>query len=481
MGACIPSYVIVGIGQNLIRDHGVQKTLLMQQKRELIEQLYQCGAIKLETTRTKNGQLSPIYFDVRSVISYPATFRLLVQMVQTIISDLNVDVICAVPYGAVPLATASALYGNYPMIMQRKQAKTYGTQRIIEGMFHPGASCLVIEDVITTGSSILETIGILEHEDLTIHDVIVVIDREQGGVAHVQRQGYTVHAVCTLSEVITTLLDAGLITCEQYDTVKYFCAKCTSATKPHDLTYAQRADLTHNPVAKKLFTIMEKKQTNLAVAADVTSKAELLALADEVGPEICVLKTHIDIVKDFDWDLIIQLKKLAHKYNFLIAEDRKFADIGSTVYEQYTGGIYRIAEWADIIIAHSIAGPESIKALVQAARAHSCALLLIASLSSANNMITDTYTQQVVALAQVYDDFVIGFITQHACTTDPRFVLCTPGIHTGRSSDNLGQQYSSPEHAIDVLGSDIIIVGRAIYKAPNPRAVAREYRIKAWR
>eukprot|EP00128_Syssomonas_multiformis_P008084 Colp12_sorted_trinity150504_noHs@22093 len=96
------------------------------------------------------------------------------------------------------------------------------------------------------------------------------------------------------------------------------------------LTYSARSQISVNACGKALFELMERKKTNLSIAADVSTKSELIALADLLGPYICVLKTHIDIVVDFDDDLAAQLKALSEKHDFMIFEDRKFADIGMT-------------------------------------------------------------------------------------------------------------------------------------------------------
>jgi orotidine-5'-phosphate decarboxylase len=101
---------------------------------------------------------------------------------------------------------------------------------------------------------------------------------------------------------------------------------------------------------------MDRKETNLCVSLDVTTCHELLALADSLGPLVCCIKTHIDILTDFSQEFITKLLALQSKHDFCIFEDRKFADIGSTVEKQYSNGIYNIVQWSNITNCHSVPG-----------------------------------------------------------------------------------------------------------------------------
>jgi uridine monophosphate synthetase len=129
--------------------------------------------------------------------------------------------LCGIPYAALPITTALSLLLNDPMLMVRKEgAKTYGTKQVVEGIYTSGDNVLVIEDIITTGQSIQETINKLTAEGLTITDIMVIVDRQQGGREKLTAMGYSVHSLFTLDELLTILYTAGKIDGSFYENFK---------------------------------------------------------------------------------------------------------------------------------------------------------------------------------------------------------------------------------------------------------------------
>lgn len=250
-------------------------------------------------------------------------------------------------------------------------------------------------------------------------------------------------------------------------------------------TYAARAEAHKAPLAQRLFRLMEEKKSNLCASVDVTTTKEMLELIEKLGPYICLVKTHIDIVEDFSYDeTVVPLLELAKKHNFMVFEDRKFADIGNTVKHQYKGGVYQIARWADITNAHGVTGAGIIKGLKEAAQEttqDARGLLMLAELSSKGSIAYGEYTAKTIEMAALDTEFCVGFIAQRKVETPGcDWIIMTPGVGLDDKGDALGQQYRTVDEVIST-GSDVIIVGRGLFgKGRDPVVEGKRYRDAGW-
>jgi len=127
-----------------------------------------------------------------------------------------------VPYAALPIGTAVAIASDKPLIYPRKEAKEHGLGKQIEGVWHSGERVLLIEDLITSGGSTIKTAETLRAAGLVVEHAIVLIDRQQGGVANLAAAGIQVHAVMTLTQILEILVSAGKITASQFQQVLAF-------------------------------------------------------------------------------------------------------------------------------------------------------------------------------------------------------------------------------------------------------------------
>lgn len=182
----------------------------------LILELHSIGAIQFGKFKLKSGMLSPFYLDLRILVSHPGVMRDAARTFAQTLNTLRFDRIAAIPYAALPIGTAVALEMDRPLIYPRQAKKDYGTERVIEGKFNAGEQVVVLDDVITTGASKLEAIRTLQDARLKVRDIVVLIDREQGGAEEIATNGYALHSVYKIRDVLSVLRSTDRINENQF-------------------------------------------------------------------------------------------------------------------------------------------------------------------------------------------------------------------------------------------------------------------------
>ena len=279
----------------------------MNTKDEIIQSLMTSNCIKIGKYDLKCGDTSKYYFDMKNLISYPDLLKRIGDEIYEQIKQVDFDIICGIPYGGLPIASyISTTYGK-PMIFVRDKVKEYGMQKQIEGEYKETDRCIVIDDVITSGSSIQQCLDVLESK-VNVVNVMVIFNRQQRVV---------------LTRPFQYLL------CKN-DVVRY-----------------------------RLKQITVTKKSKLCFSADIKDPQKIISILQDIGKHIVVCKIHYDIIDDFESRFKNQLIDMSIKYDFLIMEDRKFNDISYIVEKQYA----QFSNWVDIVTVHSLVSSEVISKL----------------------------------------------------------------------------------------------------------------------
>ncbi|XP_053699175.1 uridine 5'-monophosphate synthase-like [Sabethes cyaneus] len=181
--------------------------------RELAIQLFDLKALKFYVCKTKAGTKSYIYYDYEVIISNPDIMStvsdLLTECMKLNMVDMEVH-LCGASYMALPVASLMSAETKKPILI-RKDYKTSGMEKAIEGKFSTGSKSLIIADVVTSGISVVGTAKALRAEGLVVQDAIAIVDQEQGGRKNAEKYGIRMHSLLTLSFLLNTLRDAGRI------------------------------------------------------------------------------------------------------------------------------------------------------------------------------------------------------------------------------------------------------------------------------
>lgn len=191
-------------------------------KKRIMRGLADSGCFRTGDFLLKSGKRSPFYVDLRRVISDPGLLSAVANAYAMLAGGLEFDRVAGIPAAALPLATATALRLGKPMVWPRMPVKDHGTGNRVEGDFKPGERVLLLDDLITTGSSKLEAIAILRDEGLVVEDLAVLIERGRQGRVDMDAQGVRLRAFFHIRELFALCQELGLISDEQRRTMEDF-------------------------------------------------------------------------------------------------------------------------------------------------------------------------------------------------------------------------------------------------------------------
>ncbi|MEE8440933.1 MAG: orotidine-5'-phosphate decarboxylase [Spirochaetia bacterium] len=442
---------------------------------EWILRIEEIGALKFGNFVLKNGDTSPFYLDLRMLPMNPELLKETARLLATMLNDGGVeyDVIVGIPYAAIPIATALSLEVTAPLVCLRKERKQYGSGGMLVGSVKSGSRCLVVDDLVTSGLSKREAAEVLEAEGLQVTDIVVLVDRSKNAAAELLDAGYRLHSLVKIGEIVDVLKEAGRLDETTGARITEFVQ---TGSEP-------QTKAVQNSLAERVRNTMRETHSNLVLSLDVTTQDQFFAVLSETAGSIAMLKTHIDILEDFDPSFLARLRHFTEKYRFLILEDRKFADIGNTVRRQFRAGRFTIAEWAEFVTVHMISGEAILEGLFEGVADRGA--FLLARMSSRGNLIDENYTRRVIEIGS-HHACVTGYIGHGSNADDlarlremipAEQLLLVPGVRMEAGRDALGQQYLTVD---DAVSADMIIVGRGIYRDSNPGAKAEEYRLRAW-
>ena len=169
-------------------------------RKQLLKKLIDIGCIKKGNFTLKSGINSSYYIDLRILISYPHLVKCICSLIYNLIDKNNLNSkICGLPYAGIPYACCLSTHYDLEMLMLRKEQKAYGTKKMVEGLFEINDDLIIIDDILTSGTSIKESLNFLQ--DFNVKQIIVIFDRDQGGSQELTEMGYKIKSLFNIKEI----------------------------------------------------------------------------------------------------------------------------------------------------------------------------------------------------------------------------------------------------------------------------------------
>ncbi len=192
----------------LIKSAG-KRSVTMNEK--VAKALADANVVRFGKFTLASGIESPIYINLRVLPSYPESMKIVSEELSKLVKKMKPDVVAGAETAGIPLSTAISLKTGIPMIYVRKRPKTYGTMDLVEGILEKGKKVVLVDDMATNAYSKLKFVEGIKHAGGIIEDVVIVLDREQGGIEALGKENIKLHSLITLKELLDYMKDNNMI------------------------------------------------------------------------------------------------------------------------------------------------------------------------------------------------------------------------------------------------------------------------------
>lgn len=467
----------------------------------LYESIIDNGILEIGTYSLKNGDKVEYYFNTKKIYSNPTILKYVGDVMSDRIStftkenDIDYQHIVGVPYGSLPLSSVVSHNLEQSLLFVRKEEKTHGTKSLIEGNYEVGDSVVLIEDVITSGSSIIETIEKIENTGLIVSLVVVLFNRQTGGLLNVEEQcEIPVEYLYDIDHLSKYLQVKKHI--NEYDYSKIISSIAIEKKNHINRMVEEKSNLEkdnkfaksiknydfifNNPLERLLMSLVVTKESALCLSLDVNKWEDGKKILDLCGQNIVMVKVHCDLFTDItNIDLFIkEIRVLARKHNFLIMEDIKLADVDKISYRKIKNSFFKYHKWANYLTIHGLTSKAVLEYCSnkennndeETNTNHYANLSLVTDMNQKGGFINEDY--RVLCRQLMKEDESMGCVISQDGRHIVNKVKLTPGVAIdGQTSQ---RAYRDIETAIEKEDNHIVIVGNAILKDYDVSGVNNE-------
>lgn len=397
----------------------------------------------------KSGKKSNVFINLKNLVAYPYILSNIGLELCKLLEPFNDSeyYLCGVPLGAIPVSDVVGMKLNRPSLLIRDKVKDTGMKKLIEGDIFPFRDVIMIEDVVTTGMSLLEVVDKLESNGFNVVKVISVVFRGEDDVLEKLKK-YNFEFMYHINDLTTPKISQ---------------IELASNTKSYIDT---------------LKTSIESNNRNMFLALDSLSHLPFKMLLDllmEMAKHIVGVKIHNEIM-GFTYEENMTLYQTCRMHNLYVWEDRKFNDIGNTLQKQLKY-YENIRDIVSIVPTNGVSSLKNIKTNLK--------MFVLCEMSTTNNLFNPILRNDIINVGHQLEN-VIGFICQDFEFTKflkqhTNYLSIKPGIKLPISDtiekddtkDDKGQQWSNP--LAFPVQSDIYVVGRGITESEDITRTAELY------